>query len=541
MAHVRYLADDGLEGRAVGSAGARCAADYVAERFRALGLQPAGPEGSFFQPFPIRKGAELGPQNNLVVDGTTYDLDTDWTPAGFSGSKGLAGELVWAGYGLSSPGNPHDADTRIDISGKVAVFAWGDPDAPHGISMRGDPHFKATVAAGRDAAGAIFLAPSGMPLPGLADEIRGMLDMPVAVVSGSVAEEVRAAAERGGSVWLETDVREARVDARNVAALLPGSDPGLRDEYVIIGAHYDHLGLGGEGSLAPDSRDIHNGADDNASGTAAVIEIARLLSEGPRPERSVLFLAFTGEERGLWGSTYFVGNPTVDLDGVVAMLNLDMVGRVVDDAITVFGFATAEEWGTVVDEANASLTDPLAVAKAPDGFGPSDHAAFHGEGLPVLHFFSNTHADYHRPSDDWQKINAGGIDRVSQLTAAVARSLASPDISLTATPQERPSAPTQTSSASSSGGGYGPYLGTIPDMTPRDSGLRLTGVREGSPAEEGGLQAGDVVVEFAGRAITDIYSYTYALQDHAPGDEVEIVVERDGERMTLSVTLGERR
>lgn len=541
MAHVRYLADDGLEGRAVGSAGARCAADYVAERFRALGLQPAGPEGSFFQPFPIRKGAELGPRNDLVVDGTTYDLGTDWTPTGFSGIKGLAGELVWAGYGLSSPGNPHDADTRIDISGKVAVFAWGDPDAPHGISMRGDPHFKATVAAGRDAAGAIFLAPSGMPLPGLADEIRGMLDMPVAVVSGSIAEELRAAAEQGGSVWLETDVSEARVDARNVAALLPGSDPELRDEYVIIGAHYDHLGLGGEGSLAPDSRDIHNGADDNASGTAAVIEIARLLSEGPRPERSVLFLAFTGEERGLWGSTYFVGNPTVDLDGVVAMLNLDMVGRVVDDAVTVFGFATAEEWDAVVDQANASLANPLAVAKAPDGFGPSDHAAFHGEGLPVLHFFSNTHADYHRPSDDWQKINADGIDRVGQLTAAVARRLASPEVALTPTPQERPSAPTQTSSASSSGGGYGPYLGTIPDMTPRDSGLRLTGVREGSPAEEGGLQAGDVVVEFAGRAITDIYSYTYALQDHAPGDEVEIVVEREGERVTLSVTLGERR
>ncbi|NNF13237.1 MAG: M28 family peptidase [Gemmatimonadetes bacterium] len=540
MADVRYLADDGLEGRAVGSEGARCAADYIVERFRALGLQPAGPEGSFFQSFPIRKGAELGPRNELVVDGTTYAVGAEWTPTGFSASRGLAGELVWAGYGLSSPGNAHDADTRIDISEKVAVFAWGDPDAPHGISMRGDPHFKATVAAGRDAAGALFLAPEGMPLPGLADEIRGILDIPVAIVSGGIAQELRLAAERGASVRMETDVSETRVDARNIAAVLPGADPALRDEYVIVGAHYDHLGLGGEGSLAPDSRDIHNGADDNASGTAAVIEIARLLSEGAPLERSVLFLAFTGEERGLWGSTYFVGNPTVELDDVVAMLNLDMVGRVVDDEVTVFGFATAEEWDAVVDQANASLTDPLAVAKAPDGFGPSDHAAFHGEGLPVLHFFSNTHADYHRPSDDWQKINMDGINRVSQLTAAVTRALASPQVSLTPTPQERPSAPTQASS-SSSGGGYGPYLGTIPDMTPRDSGLRLTGVREGSPAEEGGLQAGDVVVEFAGRAITDIYSYTYALQDHAPGDEVEIVVDRDGERVTLSVTLGERR
>jgi len=325
--------------------------------------------------------------------------------------------------------------------------------------------------------------------------------------------------------------------------VLPGADPELRDEYVIVGAHYDHLGFGGEGSLAPDSRAIHNGADDNASGTAAIIETARALSMDP-PDRSVLFLAFTGEERGLWGATHFVGSPTVDLDDVVALLNLAMVGRVVDDAVTVFGFATAEEWDEVVDGANASISDPLAISKAPDGFGPSDHSAFHGQGLPVLHFFSNTHEDYHRPTDDWPKINADGLDRIVELTTAVTGRLAtggSDAVTLTPTPQERPAAPTTSSSSSSSRSGYGPYLGSIPDMTPRDDGLRLTGVREGSPAEKGGLRGGDIVVEFGGREVTDIYSYTYALRDHAPGDEVEIVVERDGERVTLTVTLGERR
>ncbi|MDX1493163.1 MAG: M28 family peptidase [Longimicrobiales bacterium] len=542
LADVRYLADDALEGRAVGTPGAHCAADYLSERFRALGLRPAGDEGSFFQSFPIRKGAELGSDNRLVVDGSSFDVGVHWTPTGFSASGRLEGELVYGGYGLSSPGNPHDADARMDISGKVVVLDWGDPDAPHGISLRGDPHFKATVAAGRDAAGAILLAPAGMPLPTLDDEVRGMLDIPVVVASGALADEVRSAAEGGADVRLDTDVRVTRVDARNVAALLLGADPELAGEYVIVGAHYDHLGYGGEGSLAPDARAIHNGADDNASGTAGILEVARLLSQGERPGRSVLFLAFTGEERGLWGSTYFVGNPTVDMVDVVAMLNLDMVGRVVDDNVTVFGFATAEEWDAVVDEANADLARPLNVAKAPDGFGPSDHAAFHGEGLPVLHFFSNTHADYHRPSDDWPLINVDGIQRISELTAGVTRRLASADVTLTATPQERPSAPAAASSStSSSSGGYGPYLGTIPDMTPRDYGLRLTGVREGSPAEEGGLRAGDVVVEFAGREITDIYAYTYALRDHAPGDRVEIVVERDGERVTLNVTLGERR
>jgi membrane-associated protease RseP (regulator of RpoE activity) len=222
------------------------------------------------------------------------------------------------------------------------------------------------------------------------------------------------------------------------------------------------------------------------------------------------------------------------------MLNLDMVGRVVDDQLTVFGFGTAAEWDEVVDAANAGLEAPLRIAKAPDGFGPSDHASFYGEGVPVLHFFSNTHADYHRPSDDWTKINGEGLERVAALTAAVTQRLAAGGtdaIALTPVEQDRPS-PTAASSSSS---GYGPYLGTIPDMSPRDFGLRLTGVREGSPAEEAGLRAGDVVVEFDGREIADIYAYTYALRDREPGDEVTIVVERDGVRVSVTAVLAERR
>jgi hypothetical protein len=541
MAHVRYLSDDRLEGRAVGTDGARCAASYIADQFRAIGLDPAGTEGNYFQPFPIRKGAELGADNALGIDGAAFALGSDWQPLGFSGSTTLDGTLVFGGYGLSSPGNAEDRFARLDISGRVVVLEWGDPDAPHGASLRGDPHFKATVAAGRGAAGVIVLAPEGMALPSLEAETRNALSLPVVLVAGARTDDVRVAAEDGGRVVLRTDVRETRVDARNVAAVLPGTDPELRDEYVIVGAHFDHLGLGGAGSLAPDAREVHNGADDNASGTAAVIETARALAEGPRPARSVLFLAFTGEERGLWGSAHFVAEPTIDLASAVAMLNLDMVGRVNGDALTVFGFGTAAEWDEIVDAANAGLDTPLAIAKAPDGYGPSDHSSFYAEGIPVLHFFSNTHEDYHRPSDDWQKINQNGLERVADLTTAIARRLGSGgpgEVTLTAIQQEQPAAPSTSSSAS---GGYGPYLGTIPDMTPRDFGLRLTGVREGSPADEGGLRAGDVVVEFGGEEITDIYAYTYALRDKRPGDEVVIVVERDGERVSLTVVLGERR
>jgi len=313
FAHVRYLADDGLEGRAVGSAGARCAADYIAARFEAIGLEPAGTEGNYFQSFPIRKGSDLGSGNSLTLGGEELTVGSDWVPFGFSASRSVTEKLVFGGYGLSSPGNPEDEDAHLDISGAVVVLEWGDPDAPHGVSLRSDPHFKATVAAGRDAAGVILLAPSGMELPDLAGETRNALGIPVLIVSGERADQVREAATGEAAATLTVSVTESRVDARNVAGLLRGSDPRLRDEYVIIGAHYDHLGFGGEGSLAPDESAIHNGADDNASGTAAIIEVARAMAEGQRPARSVLFLAFTGEERGLWGSAHFVAEPTIEL------------------------------------------------------------------------------------------------------------------------------------------------------------------------------------------------------------------------------------
>jgi Peptidase family M28/PDZ domain len=539
LAHVRYLADDRLEGRAVGSAGARCAADYIATQLRALGLEPAGTEGNYFQAFPIRKGSELGTDNTLSIGDDTFTIGTDWLPFGFSASDDVDGELVFGGYGVSSPGNPEDRYARMDISGKIVVIEWGDPDTPRGVSQRSDPHFKATVAAGRDAAGVLLLAPGGMELPSLENEVRSALGVPVVIVSAARAGEVRAAANTASRISIRTDVRESRVDARNVAALLPGADPTLRDQYVIVGAHYDHLGFGGDGSLTPDSNDIYNGADDNASGTAAVIEIARALAEGRRPDRSVLFLTFTGEERGLLGSAYYVAQPTVDLGAAVAMLNLDMVGRVRDDAITVFGFGTAVEWDEVVDGANAAISEPLTVGKSPDGYGPSDQSSFYGAGIPVLHFFSNTHTDYHRPSDDWPKINGEGLARVTELAVEVVRRLAAGGVNaveLTPVQAERP-APAGPSASR----GYGPYLGTIPDMTPRDFGLRITGVREGSPAADAGLRSGDVIVEFDGKEIGDIYAYTYALRDRQPGDEVVIVVDRDGERIRLTAVLAERR
>lgn len=539
-AHVRFLADDHLDGREVGTAGAQCAGNYIAAQFSALELEPAGSEGSYFQTFSIRKGAELGPQNRLVISEHTYTVGTDWVPAGYSASANIDQQIVYGGHLLDNLEDPDNEFADLDISGKIVVVEWGDPDAPHGISMRGDPHYKATVAAGRDASGILLLAPEGMGRPSLEDETRATLSIPVGIVNGAIAETVREALIGGANAQLHTDVRSTTADARNVVALLPGSDPERMRETVIIGAHYDHLGHGGEGSLAPESTEVHNGADDNASGTAAIIEAARALTAGPPLDRSVLFIAFTGEEKGLWGSAHFVREPTVELERAVAMLNLDMVGRVLDNQLTILGFGTAAEWDEVVDTAVGEMPYPLRIAKSPDGFGPSDHSSFYGEGIPVLHFLSNLHEDYHRPSDDFDKINYEGLERVIELTVRILVGLAGsgPDlIALTPLEQERPPSPGQASSSSS---GYGPYLGSIPDMTPRDFGLRLTGVREGSPADEAGLQAGDVVVEFDGNEITDIYAYTYALQARSAGDEVIIVVERDGERVMVTAVLGER-
>ena len=543
ITHIRFLADDRLEGREVGTAGAHCAAEYIAAQFSHIGLEPAGEADTFFQPFPIRKGTTVGADNTLEVSGRSYRLESEWVPLGFSANRKLEAPLVYGEYGITQANGSDDPYEHLDLEGKIVVVEWGDPDAPHGESIRADPHFKAISAADHNATGIIVLLPEGWSPRLPDDEIRATLGIPAIVVHAGLANSLRTAANNNSVARLHTEVHTTTAEARNVVALIPGTHPTLRDEVIIVGAHYDHLGFGGEGSLSPDSREVHNGADDNASGGAALIEIARTIIAGKSLDRTALFIAFTGEEKGLWGSGHFVRDPTVDLSNSVGMLNLDMVGRMDGDALTIFGFGTAQEWDQVVDEANLDLDQPLDISKAPDGYGPSDHSSFYGEGIPVLHLFTGTHEDYHRPSDDWQLINSSGLDRVVALTAGIVEQLAEGGSnSVTLTPIQQP-APSQTPPPSSSStSGYGSaYLGTIPDMTPNDRGLRLTGVREGSPADQGGLRAGDVVVEFDGTAIGDIYAYTYALQAKKPGDEVTIIVQRGEERVPLQVVLGERR
>lgn len=335
------------------------------------------------------------------------------------------------------------------------------------------------------------------------------------------------------------DAHAGRTEPRptqNVVALLRGRDPALRNEYVVIGAHFDHLGRSSVFALDPEAGDaIRNGADDNASGTAAVLDLARMFAANP-PRRSLIFINFSAEELGVLGSSWFVNHPPVPLDRIVAMINFDMVGRLRNDKLIVYGTSTATELKGILDSTNAVAGNAaLRVTGTGDGYGPSDQSSFYAKDIPVLHFFTDLHDDYHRATDDADKINAGGEARVVDLALRVARSIADRPARLTFV---RIAPPARTSMSEE---GRQTYLGTVPDMAASETkGLLLTGVRPGSPADLGGLKAGDLIVELGGAAVKDLYSYSDALYSHKPGDVVKIVVLRGSERLELTVTLGRR-
>lgn len=312
--------------------------------------------------------------------------------------------------------------------------------------------------------------------------------------------------------------------SRNVAALLQGTSDS--NELIIIGAHYDHLGMGSFGSLSEGEPRIHNGADDNASGTAGLLELAEYFSEN-RPETDLLFLAFSGEEMGLLGSQYFVENPTVDLDNSLAMINMDMIGRMNNDHLLIFGVATTPEWEAILTAAN---TDSLDLDLVPDGTGASDHTSFYYADIPVLHYFTDTHADYHRPSDDMEWINAEGQARVLSHVARVIEQLDTMDKDQLAF-TEAPGQQRQSMSMD------GPTLGVLPDYGFDGEGFRITGVSDGGPASRAGLEGGDIIIKIGGIEVEDIYGYMGALNELEQGETTTVVVIRDGEELTFEVDL----
>lgn len=341
---------------------------------------------------------------------------------------------------------------------------------------------------------------------------------------------------KGWTATGETSIDRQESEVKNVLAVLEGEGPHA-NETVIVGAHYDHLGRGGFGSLAPWTKDIHNGADDNASGTAALVEIARqLAARDKKPARRIVFMAFTAEERGLIGSAYYVKQPKFPLDNTVAMVNLDMVGRLKDNKLIVYGTGTAKEFDSLVDELNQKYQ--FDITKKPGGFGPSDHASFYAKKIPVFHLFTGTHSDYHRPSDDSDLLNIEGMRRITALTVEMVERIADADARPTYVENKRHESIAQSSSGS---GGARPYFGSIPDYADEVDGLPLTGVAPGGPADKAGVKGGDIIVQFGDSKVSGIEDFEGALRKHKPGDKVKVKVQRGKETVELEVTLGQPR
>lgn len=531
LAHVRYLASDALQGREAGYPGADSAAVYIEGRFRAYGLDTLLKTG-WLQPFEVTPSVTIDPSSRLVLRsprGTkVLKLYEEWLPFNFSGAGSSSGQVFQADYGLSD-----DSYVGLEAAeAQIVLVRGGMPEgsSPHGSGMDPSPRRKATLARDEGAQAVLITVPRlEEPRPG---EEPHAVGIPAAQILET--EDILAWLDEPDlQVTLEAKVEPVRRSTYNVVGhLAGGGDSG--DEVLVLGAHYDHLGLGGPGSLAPDAEEPHNGADDNASGTAVLLGVAKYFAEHPeaRPARDLVFVAFSAEEMGLLGSDYFVDHAPLPLERITAMINFDMVGRLQDHEVQVFGTETAQEFPALLDSLDAA--SPLELSYVGDGYGPSDQTSFYAKGIPVLHLFTGTHSQYHHPDDDWQLINAEGMAEITDFAIELARRLGNWEGDLELVEQERPMA--------SGGGGYGPYLGTVPDFGEVEGGgLRLSGVRAGSPADEAGLQGGDVVVEFGGREVRDIYDYTYALRDHAPGDTVTIRVRRDGETKTLTAVLGRRR
>jgi Tol biopolymer transport system component len=544
---VHWLADDKREGRGVGTAGLEAASRWLADRFREIGLAPAGEDSGWFQRFEVPVAVAAQPATAVEIDGAAVARG-DFQPASFSGNGKAAGEVVFAGYGITAPELGIDEYKDIDAKGRiVAVRRFtpeGGPFAEQSVEQRySGVRYKAWNAREHGALGLIVVdlaegTPGDeAPLPTLAIDTTevggGDAGLPVAILKRSAGAALFAGGHRAA---LTVDLERRTQPAVNVLGVVrAGAADRLRGA-VLVGAHYDHLGFGGSGSLAPDSREPHNGADDNASGTAALLEVGRrLAAERQRLRRDVVLAAFSGEESGVLGSTAFTRQPTAGLKtaDLAAMLNMDMVGRLRDNLVTVLGGDSAEEWNALVPP--VCERDLVRCSLSGDGYGPSDHSPFYAAGVPVLHFFTGAHEDYHKPSDDADKINAAGGARVAALVADLALEIAN-----------GPQRPTYKSAPAPAPRGdmrsFGASLGTVPDYAGDGRpGVLLAGVRPGSAAEQAGLQRGDLLVELSGKPIRDIHDFMYVLQRAKPGEKTTAVVERGGERVSVAVTFGSSR
>ena len=578
LSDVKFLASQELRGRATGSPELEKAAAFLSGKFREFGLKPADGK-DFYQAFDVTTSAKIGPANRFEYSEdsrkSTLQFQKEFSPFNFSHSGRLYGRVVFAGYGITAPERHYDDYADLNVKGKIVLILRHEPQEFDEHSTFGGKTFtehsqftsKASNAKMHGAAGVILVNDT----PNHKDDedklqIFGSVDgpddagIPFMQVKEAVAE--RWFADAGKKIEdvmqsIDHDLKpdsfefpdslqiDANVDlerlvktVHNVAAYLPGET----EEYVVIGAHYDHLGLGGQFSLAPSmTGTVHPGADDNASGTAGVIELARWYARQPRQKRGILFLNFAGEEQGLLGSAWWVNHPELPIEKAVAMVNMDMIGRSRNGKLYVGGTASGSTLRTVVEGLVPKHPDlKVDYSEGPES-GSSDHTSFLSKRVPSLFFFSGLHSDYHKPSDTWDKIDAPATTHVLALVADVVDSLrAAPG-----RPEFVKAAPAGHGASGDTGpvtqgSGYGPWFGSVPDFGEGVQGVKFADVSAGSPAAKAGLQAGDIMVEFDGKPIQNLYDFTYALRSKKPGDEIKVKVMREGKPLEVPVVLGKR-
>lgn len=567
----KILSAPDMEGRRSGTPGADRAAAHISGIFREAGLAPGGDAGTYLQSFTVPTGIRLGPVNGLRVLAPfrrSLALGQQFTPLAVSSDGRETAEVVFVGYGITAPDLHYDDYVGVNARGKIVLAMTGEPrsqdpaspfrrpEAYH-YSERGHKIINAREHGARGILLVTHPATEREKLPGLSgiSQSWGIL---AAAVTRSVADSLLAPSGKRLSdltngidqnlmpqsfsvarvkVRLEVNLIRKRGATANVVGILPGTDAGLRDEAIVVGAHYDHLGRGGEGSLAPDEEGtIHPGADDNASGTAAVMALAKTFVAAGGLPRTVVFVAFAGEELGLLGSSHYVRHPAFPLGKTALIVNLDMVGRLRDGKLYINGVDSGTGLRQLMTGAAQELD--LSPQLRGDPFSPSDHTPFYTAGRPVLFLFTGAHSDYHRPSDTWEKVNAKGMETVTTFAAHLIAAVASQ-----ATPPAYVKvAPPTASGGTSSGGGYGPLFGIVPDFGEGgEPGVKVSGVRSGTPAEKAGVRGGDVIVKFAGVSVKTLEDLTFALRLRRPGDRVEVVIVRDGQERTVQATLEERR
>ncbi len=567
---VKALTVPAMEGRGDGTRGLTLAARMLEKRYRQLGLKPAG-SNSYFQPFTVITGAKLrSSRNRFTVDEAAQKrelkVNQDFVPFSFSSSDSVTAPVVFVGYGATADEFGYDDYAGVDVKDKVVVAlryepaGFADKAGNAGLTRHAQLITKAINARNHGAKALVLI--NGKLGDGEEDlltrfgSVSGPENTGIVLVqakndaadhwfksAGKSLAEVQGQINHSNKpqsfafpdtlhMTIHVDIETTRATVNNVLAYLPGKT----DEYVIVGAHYDHLGRGNYDSLAPSLiGQIHPGADDNASGTAGVLELAQMFAQGKgERQRGILFMSFAGEELGLLGSAYWVQHPTLPLDKAVAMLNMDMIGRIKDDKVYIGGVGTGSTLKPVIEQAAAK--ENFKVEYSAGGYSASDHTSFVTKHIPVLFFFSGLHSDYHKPSDTWEKINAQSAARLVDVVGDAAQQLASA--------QDRPTFVTVMEDKPLSGvggSGYGPYFGSIPDFGQVENGVKFSDVKPASPADKAGLKAGDILVQFGDKPIKNLYDFTDALRRSKVGDVVEVTVMRDGKPLKASVKLEQRK